>query len=73
MKKCHEIILKKYPDKIKSIWKKQNTTIKVENQEKFYENTNLETNYLNEAICKMSKNLFFDHKISYCSNNDVKK
>lgn len=65
--------MNKYPDKINSIWKKQNTTMKVENEEKFYVNTNIDTNYFNEAICKMSKSLFFDHKISYCSNDDIEK
>lgn len=67
------MILNKYPDRIISIQNKHNATIKVENQENVYVNTNVETNYLNEALCKMSKSLFFDHKISYCSKDDVNK
>jgi len=61
--------MKKYPDKLASILKKYNATVKVENQDNFYTDTNTEVNYLNNALCKMSKSIFFDHKISYCSND----
>lgn len=72
VKKCHEIISNKYPDKMAIILKKQNTTTKVGSQENLIEETDMEFNYLNEALCKMSKSIFFDHKISFCSNNDDK-
>lgn len=61
--------MQKYPDKMANILKKHNVTTKVENQENFNVDTNVEINYLNEALCKMSKSIFFDHKISYCSND----
>lgn len=61
--------MNKYPDKMASILKKHNTTIKLENQDNFYIDTNPEVNYLNKALCKMSKSIFFDYKISYCSND----
>lgn len=54
------------------ILKKQNTSIKVGSQESFIEETDSEFNYLNEALCKMSKSIFFDHTISFCSNDDAK-
>lgn len=69
VKQCHEIIMNKYPDKMASILKKHNATIKLENQDNFYIDTNPEVNYLNKALCKMSKSIFFDYKISYCSND----
>lgn len=61
--------MNKYPDKMASILKKHNSTIKGENQDSFDLDTNMEINYLNKALCKMSKSIFFDHKISYCSND----
>jgi len=70
VKKCHEMISNKYPDKMAIVLKKQNVTIKTENQGNFVVDTDVD--YINEALCKMSKSLFFDHKISYCSN-DVDK
>lgn len=72
VKKCHEIISTKYPDKLYNFLKKHNSSI--ENQENSNINTNsMDTNIINEALCKMSKSLFFDHKISYCSSYDVIK
>lgn len=68
VKHCHEILMKKYPDKLAGIRKKQNATIKIENQDNFDLDTNIKINYFNKALCKMSKSIFFDHKISYCSN-----
>ncbi|XP_025207920.1 thioredoxin domain-containing protein 11 [Melanaphis sacchari] len=69
VKQCQEIIMNKYPDKMASILKKHNATIKVENQDNFNFDTSTEVNYFNKALCKMSKSIFFDHKISYCSND----
>jgi len=61
--------MNKYPDKMASILKKHNATIKEENQENVDVKTNTEINYLNEALCKVSKSIFFDRKISYCSKD----
>jgi len=61
--------MNKYPDKMTGILKKHNATIKVENQESFDLDSNMEINYFNKALCKMSKSIFFDQKISYCSND----
>lgn len=55
------------------ILKKQNDTIKTQNQLNSNIDTNMELNFLNEALCKMSKSVFFDHQISYCLNSDVDK
>lgn len=55
------------------VQKKQNNTMNIKIQENSNINTNVETNYLNEALCKMSKSIFFNHQISYCSNGDVDK
>jgi len=64
------MILEKHPDRMINILKKQNVTIK---EESFYIDENMENNYLNEALCKISKSIFFDQKISYCFNDDVNK
>lgn len=65
------MISNKYPDKMAVILKKENVTIKAENQG----NVGIDTDiyYINEALCKVSKSFFFDYKISYCSNGDVNK
>jgi len=71
------MISNKNPDKMSIILKKKNATIGTENQGRVDIDTNIETDYLNpiklNALCKMSKSLFFDHEISYCSNDDVNK
>lgn len=67
------MIMKKYPDKIARIFNKHNDTLISDNQVDFNANANIKTNYINDALCKMSKSIFFDQKISYCSSNDVNK
>lgn len=67
------MIMKKYPDKIARIYNKHNGTIISDSPVDFNSNTNMETNYINEALCKMSKSIFFDNKISYCSSAAVNK
>lgn len=67
------MILENHPDKMINILKKQNVTIKEKNQESVYVDEDMENNYLNEALCKISKSIFFDQKISYCFNDDINK
>lgn len=55
------------------ILKKHNTTFKGTNLENVGAGTKTDMNYFNEALCKMSSSIFFDHKISYCLNNDMDK
>lgn len=71
VKECYKTIMNKYPDKMVNILKKQNFTIKRENQKIVDEDS--EVNYLNIALCKMTKSIFFDQKISYCSNSNIDK
>lgn len=56
-----------------SILRKHNTTFKGRNQENVDLDTNSDVNYFNEALCKVSKSIFFDHKISYCFTDDIDK
>lgn len=62
------MILKKHPDIMINILKKQNHT---ENEASFHVHESKQNDYLNEALCKITKSLFFDQKMSYCSNDDV--
>lgn len=73
VQKCQDIISNKYPDKMANILRKHNTTFQGKNQENFDLDTNTDVNYFNEALCKMSKSIFFDHKISYCLNEGIDK
>lgn len=66
VKKCYEIIMNKYPDKMANILKKQNSTIKGENKEDFDEYIN----YLSRAMRKMSSNILFDQRQRECSDCD---
>jgi len=61
--------MNKYPDKMAGILKKHNTTLKLENQDSYDLDTNMEINYLSKALCKMSKSIFFNSEISYCSSD----
>lgn len=58
----------KYPDRMAGIPKKHNVTIKTETIDV---DMNTDINYFNNALCKMSKSIFFDHEISYCSKDDI--
>lgn len=58
--------MNKYPDKIANILRKQNSTIKGENQD-----FDQYINYLSRALRKMSKSIFFDYKQSDCPNGNI--
>jgi len=64
------MMLNKYPDKITSIFEHYNSTQKEDNHDV---DINENINFLNEALCKISKSLFFDREISYCSSGDIDK
>lgn len=49
----------------------QNATIEEENQESFSLNNDMKFSYINDALCTISRNIFFDQQINYCSNNDA--
>lgn len=56
-----------------NIVKIQNATIEEKNQESFSLNNNMKFSYINDALCTISRNIFFDQQINYCSYNDADK
>jgi len=68
------MISSKYPDKM-AILKKQNVSFKEENVESVDTDSDIETNYFSSikfnTLCKISRRLFTDNEMGYCSNNDV--
>lgn len=54
-----------------SILQKQNATVKVD-QDNYGEDSNMEADYFNDALCKISNSLFVDQKSSYCSSHNNK-
>ncbi|XP_050422897.1 thioredoxin domain-containing protein 11 [Adelges cooleyi] len=73
IKECYKTVRDKYPEIIVNWQKKPNATSSVgsrewETSEK--EKTNTESNYFNDAVCKITESLFFDIKLSYCFKNE---
>lgn len=60
--------MNKYPNRMAGVLKKHNVTIKTKNVDV---EINTNSNYFNDALCKMSKSIFFNHEISYCTKDNL--